>query len=244
LAAIHALARFISQHSPEHVAWCGQIRSIPFKRTGQPNISYLEKEEIDALLGAPDLTTSQGRRDHALLLFLYNTGARADEAAHLTVGDLELSASASVRILGKGGKNRICPLWPATVKVLVTAISHRPEDEPVFLNRCSCPITRFGIYAMVRRYGRKVASRHPSLAAKRVSPHTIRHTTAVHLLRAGVDINTIRAWLGHASLDTTNIYAEIDLKMKAEALALCEVKDGGPSHKRENPDLMNFLRSL
>jgi integrase/recombinase XerD len=246
LAAIHALARFVSLRSPEHVAWCGQIRSIPFKRSGQPGVSYLEKEEIDALLAAPDLITSQGRRDHALLLFLYNTGARADEAAHLTVGDLDLSASASVRILGKGNKSRICPLWPVTVKVLMTAIGHRPADQPVFLNRCGRHITRFGIHSLVKRYGRQVASGRPSLAAKGISPHTIRHTTAVHLLRAGVDINTIRAWLGHASLETTNIYAEIDLQMKAEALAHCEIKDDNLPRGDQDKcqDLMAFLHGL
>jgi site-specific recombinase XerD len=246
LAALHALARFISFNSPEHVMWSGQIRAIPFKRFSQPTVSYLEKEEIDALLAAPDLATLQGRRDYALLLFLYNTGARAAEAASLRVGDLDLPVSASVSLLGKGSKSRICPLWPVTVKTLMAAIGNRPVNQHVFLNRCGHPITRFGIHSMVKRYGKKVSHGRPSLAVKRISPHTIRHTTAVHLLRAGVDINTIRAWLGHASLDTTNIYAEIDLQMKADALARCEIKveDGQQGSSSKEQELMTFLHSL
>jgi site-specific recombinase XerD len=243
LAAIHALARFVGEHSPEHIAWCSQIRLIPFKKSMRSVVSYLEKPEMDALLAAPDRQTAQGCRDHALLLFLYNAGTRAEEAAQLHIGDLDV-ASLSVKILGKGGKERRCPLWPITVEELGTLIGSRSPQERVFLNRRGQPITRFGIHTMVERYVAK--ARLPSLAAKRISPHTIRHTTATHLLRAGVDINTIRAWLGHVSLDTTNIYAEIDLEMKAKALAKCEVTGGNPAKKRwrDDPALMAFLRAL
>jgi integrase/recombinase XerD len=118
-------------------------------------------------------------------------------------------------------------------------------NEPVFLNRCGQPLTRFGIHALVERYATRVAARQPSLAKKRVSPHTIRHTTATHLLRAGVDINTIRAWLGHVSLDTTNVYAEVDLEMKAKALANCEPEgQATPQPWREDRGLMEFLKTL
>jgi site-specific recombinase XerD len=245
LAAVHALARFVGEHSPEHIAWCGQIRSIPFKKASKAVIPYLDKPQMDALLAAPDRKTAQGRRDHALLLFLYNSGTRAGEAAQLLVGELAL-AGGSVKIRGKGGKERHCPLWPSTVAELTTLIADRSTTAPVFLNRCGHPITRFGIHTLVERYVRKAQIQMPSLAAKRISPHTIRHTTATHLLRAGVDINTVRAWLGHVSLDTTNIYAEIDLETKAKALAKCEVGDA-PKPKprwREDPGLMAFLRSL
>ncbi len=211
LAALHALARFVGERSPEHIVWCGQIRIIPFKKTTTSVIPYLDKPEMDALLAAPDRHTSQGQRDYALLLFLYNSGARADEAAQLLIRDLR-SPALFVR---------------------------------VFLNRCGHPITRFGVYAMVERYAEKARAKMPSLTNKQVSPHTVRHSTASHLLRAGVDINTIRAWLGHVSLDTTNIYAETDLEMKAKALAMCEVA-GQPKTKRwrQDPQLMTFLRSL
>jgi site-specific recombinase XerD len=245
LAALHALARFVGQRSPEHIVWCGQVRAIPFKKATRSVIPYLEKPEMDALLAAPDRQTSQGRRDYALLLFLYNSGARADEAAQLIISDLHLS-SLFVRILGKGNKERQCPLWTATAEVLAPLIGDRHPSGRVFLNRCRRPITRFGIHALVERYALKARVKMPLLARKRVSPHSIRHSTASHLLRAGVDINTIRAWLGHVSLDTTNIYAETDLEMKAKALAMCAIVAQPEVKKRwrEDPELMTFLRSL
>ena len=249
LAAVHSFARFVALHSPEHIGWSGEIRSIPFKKASQQPVPYLEKPEMDGLLNAPDQGTAQGRRDYVLLLFLYNTGARADEAAQLLVSDVDLAVRtqdySSVSIRGKGNKLRRCPLWPQTVKQLKALIDSRAPTERVFLNCRQQPITRFGIYQMVERYATQVAKQIPSLAAKRVSPHSIRHTTGTHLLRAGVDINTIRAWLGHVSLTTTNIYAEVDLEMKAKALAHCEVKGYKRVGRwRDNPALMNFLNSL
>ncbi len=250
LAVIHALARFIGQRSPEHIEWSGEIRAIPFKRTSKASITYLEKSEIDALLAAPDRDTAQGRRDYTLLLFLYNTGARANEAAQLTIGDLSVahppqSDHSFVRIHGKGSKQRLCPLWPLTASELTALIGTRDPTGHVFLNRCGHPITRFGIHTLVERYVERASEKMPGLAAKQVSPHSIRHTCATHLLRAGVDINTIRAWLGHVSVDTTNVYAETDLEMKAKALACCEVKETRrPKRWREDTDLMAFLRSL
>jgi integrase/recombinase XerD len=152
LAAIHALARFVGEHSPEHIAWCAQLRAIPFKKpTARAVIPYLDKSEMDALLAAPDSQTAQGRRDQALLLFLYNSGARASEAAQLLIADLHLSASYAT-ILGKGGKKRQCPLWSTTVRVLTTLITGRCPTDNVFFNRCGRPLTRFGIHALVERY--------------------------------------------------------------------------------------------
>ncbi|MBU1951127.1 MAG: site-specific integrase [Candidatus Eisenbacteria bacterium] len=246
LAAIHAWARFVGEHSPQHVAWCTGIRAIPFKKTVQPVMDYLEKAEMDALLAAPDQQTAQGLRDYSLLLFLYNTGTRASETAQSRIADLDVGPSASVRITGKGGKIRLCPLWPLTVSKLIPLIKRRDQHERLFLNRRGQPITRFGIHALVKRCARQASESIPSLVKKRVSPHTIRHTTAVHLLRSGVDINTIRAWLGHVSLDTTHVYAEIDLEMKAKALAHCEIPGPDQTRKkwRDNPGMMEFLRSL
>lgn len=250
LAGIHSLARFIGLHSPEHLQWCGDLKNIPLKKAARPLITYLEKEEMDALLAAPDQTTEQGRRDHTVLLFLYNTGARADEAAHVQVGDLMLGRwprhdGASVLIHGKGNKQRRCPLWARTAALLAGLVNGRRPEEHAFLNRRGEPLTRFGIHAMVERYAAVVARTIPAITKKRVSPHTIRHTTATHLLRAGVDINTIRAWLGHVSVVTTNIYAEVDLQMKAQALALCEIKDGKVRKPwRVDAGLMAFLQAL
>jgi len=208
----------------------------------------MENNEMDALLRTPDRATDHGRRDYALLLFLYNSGARATEAAQVLIEDLtwESSGSGSVKIRGKGRKIRFCPLWKKTMAELQPLIRGRDVVSPLFLNRYCEPMTRFGIHALVTRHAKTAAQQSPSLKAKRISPHTIRHTTATHLLRAGVDLNTIRAWLGHVSLDTTNIYAETDLALKAKALAACD--PGGPYRRikkwRDDPTLMEFLRRL
>ena len=245
LATIHSLARFIGMRSPVHLAWCAEVRAVPFKKTAKTVIGYLEKAEMDALLNQPNRRTSLGARDHALLLFLYNSGARADEAAKLTVGDLQLGGSPSVRLHGKGNKFRTCPLWPTTTTSLSRLAGDRSKAETVFRNRVNQPLTRFGIHRLVTHYADLTSKSMPSLATKRVSPHTIRHTTAVHLLRAGVDINTIRAWLGHVSLDTTHIYAEVDMEMKAKALASVDITGlNGAPQKRTLPSLMAFLKGL
>jgi site-specific recombinase XerD len=250
LAAIHALAGFIGEQSPEHLEWSAQLHTVGFKRSTHAPVCYLEKHEIDALLAAPDQTKRLGCRDHAMLLFLYNSGARADEVAQLDVGDLTLqsggnSTPSSVRLRGKGGKVRTCPLWSSTSAELKEIIAGCDGKRRVFLGRCAKPLTRFGVHDIVTRHARVAMTRVPEMQKKRIGPHTIRHTTATHLLRAGVDINTIRAWLGHVSLETTNIYAETDLDMKAKALGMCEMKSQRVrKHWRDNPDLLTFLDQL
>lgn len=215
LAAISALAKFIGTSDPEYLEQYRHIRTIPLKKSSPRLITYLEKSEMDALLNAPDIQTRQGKRDNTLLLFMYNTGARASEIAELIISDLELVRSkqddiSTVLLHGKGNKLRRCPLWQKTVNELFILINERKPSQPVFLNRYNKPLTRFGIYSLIKQYAEKVANEIPSLIKKNVTPHSIRHTTATHLLRAGVDINTIRAWLGHVSINTTNIYAEVD----------------------------------
>jgi len=249
LATIHAFARFVGERCPEHVSWCGHVRLVPFKRHDKGTVPYLEKNEMDALLSAPDQRTEQGRRDHAILLFLYNSGARASEAVAVTKESLQFDPTGvgSVKLNGKGRKVRFCPLWKSTMKELESLMRKGSETDSVFRNRYGEPLTRFGVHALVERYARSASQQVPSLMKKRVSPHTIRHTTATHLLRAGVDINTIRAWLGHVSLETTNIYAETDLSIKAKALAACEIGDSLSHPKRgwrENPSVMAFLQEL
>jgi len=249
LAAVHAMARFIAERSPEHIAWCSQIRAVPFKRFTRNELSYLDKPEMDAILAAPDRRTEQGRRDHALLLLLYNSGARVSEAASLLIGDLNLRPNqlGDVQLRGKGRKIRRCPLWPATVNALITLVRSRSPDQPVFLNRLGDAITRHGIHWMLRNHVRAASASHPSLLRRPISPHTIRHTTATHLLRSGVDINTIRAWLGHVPIDTTNIYAEVDLQRKAQILAHSNTFSTAPTTSKrwkDDPSLLTFLRSL
>lgn len=248
LCAIHSLARFIGMRSPEHVAWSAEVRSIPFKKTGTTIVGYLDKPEVEALLRAPNRHTKLGARDHTLLLFLYNSGARAAETASLLVSNLQLGTSPSVRILGKGNKWRVCPLWPITAAALRPFVTGKAASDQVFCGRTGELMTRFGVHRIVTTHARTAAKEVTTMQAKRISPHTMRHTTAVHLLRAGVDINTIRAWLGHVSLDTTNIYAEVDLDMKAKALASVDISDL-PSAARTPPSMksatvMSFMRQL
>jgi site-specific recombinase XerD len=218
---------------------------VPIKKSITASLTYLEKSEVDSLLAAPDQSSSQGRRDHALLLFLYNSGARASEATSVRIGDIDWH-SKSVRITGKGNKQRRCPLWATTLKQLRHLAGQRPAEANLFLNCRGEPLTRYGIHTLVERYITKLRASVPSLHGKQVSPHVIRHTTASHLLQAGVDINTIRAWLGHVSLDTTNIYAETDLATKKRALETLARGNtrraiGGWSRQ---PDVMAFLRAL
>ena len=252
LAALHSLFRFISCQTPELVELATQVQAIQPRRASCEPMAYLDKCEMDALLAVPDAKRPQGLRDFALLLFLYNTGARASEAGAVTLEDLSLAPPPSVRLKGKGRKIRMCPLWLHTAKVLATMLgerAHGRRDAAVFLNVRGKPITRFGIHTLIRKVVAKASGACPTLHSKRISPHTIRHTTAVHLLRAGVDINTIRAWLGHVSLETTNRYAEVDLERKAKALETCAIQDNGadpdrvPSWRKDK-DLMAFLSTL
>ena len=184
-----------------------------------------------------------------MLAFLYNTGTRVSEAAELTVGNLQLADQPGVHSLvtlrGQRGRIRQVPLWPDTASLLAELVADRPADTCVFLSRHCRAFTRFGIRALVRRCARTAAEQVPPLAAKRVSPHVLRHTCATCLLRAGVDLNTIRAWLGHANLDTTNIYAEVDLEAKAKALACCDPSETQRARPwKEDKPLMAFLKSL
>ena len=245
LCAIHALARFIAEYNPECVDWYSQIRLIPRKKCSQPVITYLDKQEMDALLAAHDGHTRQGLFEEALLLFLYNSGARASEAATLKIENIDWYAKC-VNVTGKGRKQRRCPLWSITLEKLTALVGNREADQSVFLNRCHRPMTRSGIHALVKRCAARARKKTPSLLGKTVNPHVIRHTTACHLLKAGVDINTIRGWLGHVSLTTTNIYAEIDLDTKAEALAACAISEKVKTGKRwrEQPGLIQFLNAL
>lgn len=246
LAGIRSLARFVAERSPQHVAWYGDVKTVAFKKTIRNLICYLEKPEVEALLAVPDRTTIAGQRNYALLLFLYNSGARASEAASLCSADLDLSPTAtpSVRILGKGMKERRCPLWKKTATELAQLVEGRSPRERVFLNRRGQPLTRFGIYNLLKVCVERARKCTPSLLTKRVSPHTLRHSTATHLLRAGVDLNTIRSWLGHVSLDTTQVYAEMDMEMKTRALEKCDTMEFKKQTVASGEPLMEFLRAI
>jgi site-specific recombinase XerD len=221
LAAIHAFARYAAANHPEHIELCQRILAVPFKRARPRVVEYLEAGEIRALLRAPDRTTPDGRRDHALLLALFNTGARVQEILDVRPCDLQLARPFQVRLRGKGRKERMCPLWPETAETLRTLLCERGIDptatQPVFRNHRGEPLSRFGVRYVLRKHA--LQARSATLDAKRVHPHVLRHTTAVHLLQAGVDLVTISHWLGHASVETTNRYAAVDLETKRAAVA-------------------------
>ncbi len=245
LAAIRSFARFVASREPAHLDWCGQIRAIATKKSTPQPIAWMTKDEVEALLAVPDRQKPQGRAEYAMLLFLYNTGARVSEATGLKVADLDVDRRdgrhALVTLRGKGGKSRRCPLWPRTRNVLVELVRRREQGDAVFMSRHRRPYTRFGVYRLVERCAAQV----PSLSGRAITPHVLRHSSACHLLQAGVDLNTIRAWLGHVSLDTTNIYAEIDLEMKAKAMTLCDAGDPGRDRPwKEDKGVIAFLNAI
>lgn len=245
LTAIRAFARFVASRDPAHLEWSAGVRAIALKKAAPQPVGWLSRVEMDALLEVPDRSAWRGHVEYALLLFLYSSGARVSEATGLVAGDLQTGwrdgGHALVTLHGKGGRQRQCPLWPRTGSALSKLLHGKADGDAVFLSRRHSPYTRFGVYRLVAR----CAARVPSLAGRKVTPHVIRHTSACHLLQAGVDLNTIRAWLGHASLDTTCIYAEIDIEAKARAMALCDAAEAGPERPwKEDSGLMAFLDAL
>jgi len=214
-------------------------------------VEYFEFDEFQTVLNRIDLSTECGRRDHALLVFMFNTGARAQEVCDLRASDLSLTAPLSVRIVGKGRKQRICPIWSVTARQLGELMEEQGVDPreplPVFTNRQGRPLTRFGIrYILDKRVNDATASCR-TLEGRRLHPHSIRHSTAVHLLKSGVDLASIAAWLGHASVNTTGKYATIDLDMKREAIARAvppSDRTEVPPHPWHSSDILAWLESL
>jgi site-specific recombinase XerD len=239
LAAVHAFARFLATGHPECLELCQRLLAIPTKRIRIAPVEYLEGEEIGAMLEAVDLHQPQGQRDQALLLTLFNTGARVQEILDLRPVDLQLERPYLVRLRGKGRKGRICPLWPKTMHSLRALLASLPdpahETVPIFRNRRGEPLTRFGVRYILRRYAQRAHVRAPRLASKRVHPHLVRHSTAVYLLRSGVDPVTISHFLGHASVETTNRYATVDLETKRQAL-----ERAGPLDQGAEPPLASW----
>jgi len=249
LAALHNLFEYIATRCPEVLDVCQRVAAIPMKRSAPPEARFLELDEVEDLFAGLPRRGRLALRDRALLLFLYNTGARAQEVADLRAGDLELGEHPLVRLHGKGDKWRTCPLWQETASLLRSLLaSCEPETAPgtpVFSAK-GRPLTRFGVYKVVRRHAARFDD---PKTGRRVSPHTFRHTAAVHLLESGVDVNVIRGWLGHADLTTTNRYAEVNTKTKQAALRACEPPGTSvTSHSkpiwRSDESLLNWLTSL
>jgi integrase/recombinase XerD len=249
-AALSTFFTYLALRAPEMLGVCQQIAAIPVKRTPLPDTHYLESEEMTALLRSMPRKGHFALRDRTLVLFLYNTGARAQEAVDLRVEHVDLKAPGKVHLHGKGDKWRICPLWKETVTHLERLLAERQlsANDPVFCARRGRPLTRFGVYKIVRRHAAPWDTDGPQ--PRRVTPHLFRHTAAAHLLESGVEVNVIRGWLGHVSLDTTNRYAELTLRAKTEALRACEVDcaTSAASHTRavwkENKTLLDWLGSL
>lgn len=248
LAAIRSFFRYVADREPLAALQCAAVLRIPTKKGPRADPEYLGGEEVTAILRQPDRATPEGQRDHALLALLYNTGARIQEALSLCPGSIRLAAPAQVKLFGKGRKERICPLWPETAKLLAALLKRQPrlDHEPLFVNRYGQPLGAAGVRFKLAQYVQAAAVEIPSLRKKRVHPHTFRHTAGVQLVAAGVDVTVIRSWLGHVRLDTTNHYARANLETKRRAIEQVDgsTRPGNPPRWRRNPDLLNWLDSL
>ena len=250
LTAIRGFFRHLIRHDPTRAEQYHRVLSLPSKKARHAVASYLEPEEVRLILGQPDRRTRLGMRDHALLLFLYNTGARVSEALALGIEDVHLTPPAQARLHGKGRKDRLCPLWKDTASALRRLHSAGPAHtgNPLFLNARGQPLTRDGVAYILRKYAAMAARETPALRRRRISPHVLRHSCAVALLQAGVDVTVIRDYLGHASIATTSRYITTNLQMKRQALEAFWAQAGlspeRPTPWKPKPDLLAFLDSL
>jgi len=250
LAALHGFFHYLLRHDPTRAAQYDRVLAVPAKKTRTAPPTYLEPEEVRAVLAAVHSDTTAGHRDLALLLFLYNTGARVSEALAVRPADMEFGRPPRVRLHGKGGKDRHCPLWRETTQVLTQLVTHTAPaaDAPLFRNARGAPLTRDGVAYVLAKYVARAARALPSLRRRRVTPHVLRHSCAVALLQAGVDVSVIRDYLGHASIATTSRYLTTNLQMKREALDLFWKRSGlapsQPVRWRPSADLLAVLAAV
>jgi site-specific recombinase XerD len=250
LTAIHSFFEYLGAEWPEHLEQARRVLAITFKRTTHRSIDYLEAEELRAILGQVDRHGAQGRRDYALLALMFNTGARVQEVVALQTTDLRLAAPPSVKFLGKGRKERLCPLWPETARLIKQYLTDTGLDprqpQILFYNQRGTPLTRFGVRVILQRHVARAAERCSTLQHKRIHPHSLRHSTAMHLLKSGVDLSTIAHWLGHNSVNTTHKYVTLDLAAKREVLSKAVPVPNVtrcPRWQTDN-DLLTWLTSL
>jgi integrase/recombinase XerD len=250
LTGIRSFFRSVATRHPAHLEASAQVLGIPTKRADNRAIDALTLDEVSAILQTIDLTARNGRRDDALIRFMHNTGARVQEALDVLASDLRLDAPAHVHLRGKGRKARLCPVWADTAARLRRLLAERGVDldtrVPVFTNRITGrALTRFGARYILTKYVRRATARAPTLSKKRIHPHSVRHATALHLLQSGVDLNTVRCWLGHASVVTTNRYVEMDLEAKRAALEGTKaLQEGTPPPVIPDASLLRWLESL
>jgi site-specific recombinase XerD len=246
LTAIRAFVTYAASREPTALPLAQRVRAIPRKRFNRPLLGHLTRGEIEAVLAAPDSADWSGRRDRAMFTVMYNTGARVSEAIGLCRADVTIGPCASVRIHGKGRKDRSVPLWKTTTKLIndwLTEIA-LSDQTPLFPNRHGRQLSRSGVEERLERAVSAATVRCPSLRAKNVSPHTLRHTTAMHLLQAGVDVTVIALWLGHESTETTHQYVEADVEMKRRVLDRLDEPSVKPSQRPKANDLLDFLDRL
>ncbi len=246
LTAIRSFMHYASLREPSLLPVVQRVLAIPGKRFDRPVLGFLSRDEITAIIDAPDRSTWSGQRDAVLFAVLYNTGARVSEITRLHVGDVLLDRASSLLLHGKGRKERVVPLWKSTAAQLRRWLPRIAgnSDAPVFPNRAGKPLSRSGVEHQLRVACRKASERHPSLATRRISPHTLRHTTAMHLLQSGVDITVIALWLGHEDTATTHQYVEADLGMKEAALRCVEDPAPQPLRFTASDRLLDFLEAL
>jgi len=246
LAALHCFMRYVSKCKPEFLALAGRVLAIPNKRHAQPFLGYLTVQEVQAILEAPSPTTFSGRRDRLFFQLLYNTGARVSELVALNRQDLLAATCQTVTLHGKGRKERTVPLWPKTARQMRQWLDQLPPEPSaaVFTNRSGGRLTRFGVEKRLTAAVADATQACPSLRRRTISPHLFRHTTAMHLLQAGVDITAIALWLGHESPLTTHKYIEADLEMKKKTLNHLKAPKSSRATYQPKDGLLAFLEAL
>ena len=246
LTAIHSFFRYAAFESPENSAQIQRVLAIPAKRFTPALVHFLTRAEVDAVLAAPDQRTWSGRRDHALILLAVQTGLRLSELTSLQRADLSLGAGSHVRVVGKGRKERCTPLSKNTRAVL-GAWLHEPTKvpaQPLFPNARGGRLSSHGVHYLLAKHVAAASDACPSLKSRRVTPHVLRHTTAMDLLHEGVEQAVIALWLGHESIETTQIYLDASLALKEQVLARTTPPDGKPGRYRPDDKLLAFLKSL
>jgi len=251
LSAIHSFFEYLGREYPEHLEQAQRVLSVPFKRTTNRTIDYLEADELRALLEGIDRSRPAGRRDYMLLTLMFNTGARVQEVVSLKTTDFRLVAPPTVKFFGKGRKERLCPLWPETARLLKQHFHdcglEPQEPQFVFRNQGGGPLTRFGARLILKRHIQRAAEAQPTLKRKRIHPHSLRHSTAIYLLKSGIDLSTIAHYLGHACINTANKYVTIDLEAKRAAIAKAKpivTKSRKTPIWRADENLLKWLESL
>jgi site-specific recombinase XerD len=246
LTAVHSFFRYASYEAPTHAAQIARVLAIPAKKFTRGLVAFLSRAEVDALLGTPDHRTWSGRRDHALMLLAVQTGLRLSELTGLRCDDVNLETGSHVRVIGKGRKERCTPLSKSTRAVMAAWLREPPRaaDQPVFPNARGGPLSSHGVQYLLAKHVEAASAQCTSLKRKRVSPHVLRHTTAMDLLQAGVELSVIALWLGHESIETTQIYLDANLELKEQMLAKTTPPDGKPGLYKPDDALLAFLKGL